>query len=152
VYLSSLHFGVDKDHNKYLHLNDINVDALDTFFHDAHTQCALAVCNVEIRVMLGGAGGAYHALFSDYQTYYTLLKSFLNKYTFIRGIDLDVEEILDDQPTIALARIQRLIRSLDTDFKHTSTPLVATTPFTITMAPVASSLADKTTIGLGGFS
>ena len=48
-----------------------------------------------IMVMLGGAGGAYQELFRHFDTYYSLLKKFLEKFKFIKGIDLDVEEVTD---------------------------------------------------------
>lgn len=148
VYLSSLHIGTEPDTGKpYLHLNDVNVNMLDAFMQDVHHQCSLAVCHVEIRVMLGGAGGAYTALFYDYDKRYALLCNFLKEYPFVHGIDLDVEESLDDDARVALTKMQKLITQLHTDFVYTG----ATTPFSISMAPVAYSLTDNS-VGMGGFS
>ena len=148
VYLSSLHVGTEPDTGEpYLHLNDDNVNLLDAFFEDVQLQCLQALCHVEIRVMLGGAGGAYTALFYDYDTRYAILHDFLKKYPLICGIDLDVEESLDDDAHVALTKIQQLITQLHTDFVHGE----GSTPFSISMAPVAYALTD-TNVGMGGFS
>lgn len=147
LYLSSLHFGAP---TPYLHLNDNDVNTLDVFFRDVQQRCEAAVCNVEVRVMLGGAGGAYTVLFSDFDMYYTMLRDFLRKYPFIRGVDLDVEEELDSDPTQALACIQNLIGRLHTDFATHHPSESATHPFIISMAPVAFSLTDDS-VGMGGF-
>jgi len=168
VYLASLHFGATADeHAPYLHLNDTDVNALDIFFADVQHQCGLANCAVDIRVMLGGAGGAYTTLYSNYDVYYNLLKAFLLKYPFIRGIDLDVEETLDDEQDKALAKIQTLVRMLHADFGSCGCSpgrsAVGTPPqpppappprqsFAITLAPVGYSLTSQTSLGMGGFS
>ena len=44
-----------------------------------------------ILLMVGGAGGAYSELFSDFKTYYPLLRDLLREKTYIGGIDLDIE-------------------------------------------------------------
>ena len=157
VYLSSFHFGVDADHTPYLHFNDDNVLQLDDFFQDVKKQCSIAICQVEIRIMLGGAGGAYQALFSQYDTYYALLKTFLKRYPYIRGIDLDVEECLSYDKQLALTNIQKVIRQLHQDFVVVCDDACeqeydTIVPFSITMAPVAYALTDKTSLGMGGFS
>ena len=148
IYLSSLHFGTEPDTGKaYLHLNDDNVNMLDAFMDEVHDLCLHALCDVEIRVMLGGAGGAYTALFYDFNTRYVLLRDFLKRYSIIRGIDLDVEESLDDNAQIALSKIQKLIQQLHIDFVLNQ----SNTTFSISMAPVAYALTDDS-VGMGGFS
>ena len=75
--------------------------------------------------MIGGAGGAYTALFSDFETYYSLLYILLNERRYIVGVDLDIEE------SVKLDDVKKLITRLNKDFGST---------FIITMAPVASSM------------
>jgi hypothetical protein len=146
LYISSLHFGTDPSTAKpYLHLNDNDTDELVAFWQDVQRRCEKAVCRVEVRVMLGGAGGAYTTLFTDFETYYNLLHSFLQTHSFISGIDLDIEEQLHTDPKQALARVQKLITRLHHDTKAT-----VAHPFAITMAPVASSLTGDC-VGMGGF-
>ena len=74
--------------------------------------------------MVGGAGGAYNSLFSNFDVYYKMLKKAIIKYN-IKGIDLDVEENTD------INNIKKIINQLDKDFGK---------DFIITMAPVGSSL------------
>ena len=142
LYISSLHFGTDPSTSKpYLHLNDTDTDELEAFWQDVQRRCEKAVCRVEVRVMLGGAGGAYTTLFTDFDAYYELLHGFLQTHSFISGIDLDIEEQLHTDPKQALARVQKLITRLHHAVAH---------PFAITMAPVASLLLDNS-VGMGGF-
>lgn len=155
LYVSSLHFGTSP--KPYLHLNDTNIDALAPFWQDLQQLCKTeAVCRVEVRVMLGGAGGAYSVLFSDVDTYYGLLHAFLKTYPFLSGIDLDIEEELDPVPAQALKRVQSLIGRLFRDFVEPppqswgDTSVTTTPPFSITMAPVAASLLTDSP-GMGGF-
>lgn len=161
IYLSSLHFGTDTSSTQpptptpYLHWNDINVNALEPFWNEIKALCNEAVCRVEMRMMLGGAGGAYTTYVSAPETYYALLHDFLTAHPFLCGIDLDVEETLDPDPARALTCIQTLITRLYNDFvvpRTTSTSTTSTTarPFAITMAPVAESLVDNYP-GMGGF-
>ena len=174
IYLSSLHFGTDTSPTSisstlpptptptpYLHWNDINVNALEPFWNEIKALCDEAVCRVEMRVMLGGAGGAYTTYVSAPETYYALLHDFLTAHPFLCGIDLDVEETLDPDPARALDCIQTLITRLYNDFvvpRTTSTSSTLSTlsassiaqPFAITMAPVADSLIDNYP-GMGGF-
>ena len=50
---------------------------------------------IDITLMIGGAGGGYRSLFSNYTVYRNLLKQFLNsKSGVITGVDLDIEEIV----------------------------------------------------------
>ena len=45
--------------------------------------------------MLGGAGGAYDVLFSNYNIFYKMLSDFIKSKPFISGIDLDIEETIN---------------------------------------------------------
>jgi hypothetical protein len=73
VYLAALHVGTDATGKAYLHLNNDDVDTLDDFVLDVslYRRSREAVCTVDLRVMLGGAGGAYIALFADFEPRYT---------------------------------------------------------------------------------
>jgi len=75
--------------------------------------------------MMGGAGLAYKEFFSDFNTYYPLLKKLITEKSWIKGIDLDVEE------NTSIEYIQMLIDRLVEDFGE---------DFIITMAPVSSTL------------
>ena len=86
--------------------------------------------------MVGGEGGAYGALFSNFDLYYPLLFKLLRKYPFISGIDLDIEE------GVNINDVKKLIDTLIKDFGK---------DFTITMAPVADSLMTDGS-SMGGFS
>ena len=142
IYLSSLHIGEDpKTHQPYLHLNDTDVRELDVFFEDTRRICASG--QMRVRAMLGGAGGAYTALFADFEPRYALLRAFFEQHPWIGGIDLDVEEVLAEDPAEALRMIRMLIRRLSADMGDT---------FVLTMAPVAGSLMSGSTTGMGNFS
>ena len=149
IYISSLHFGTDSEGRKYLHLNDQNVDEVGPFLAKLKTFIDnTSNDKLEFRFMLGGAGGAYHALFSDYETYYDLLRQFIVTNEFISGIDLDVEEELDTSADLSLLKIKKLIKRIYSD---THGFMDRARGFNITLAPVASSLIGSE-IGLGGFS
>ena len=75
--------------------------------------------------MVGGAGGAFSQLFSNYQEYYKLLKKTVLEYPFISGIDLDIEE------TTKISDVKKLISQINIDFGK---------EFIISMAPVSASL------------
>ena len=131
VYISSVHFGMV---NKvaYIGINDNPPDKQGTLWDDAlkaHEN------NVNMMLMLGGAGGAYTALFSNFEVYYGLLYELLNNKRYIKGIDLDIEE------SVKLADVKMFINRLKRDFGSN---------FIITMAPVASSLMFDMP-GMGGF-
>lgn len=140
IYLSSLHIGEDPTtHKPYLHLNDADVRDQTAFLSDVRTVCSGG--NIRVMAMLGGAGGAYTALFADFEPRYTLLRNFLLQNPWITGLDLDVEEALADDPDAALANIRQLIRRLSVDMGDT---------FTLTMAPVAYALTSDS-VGMGNF-
>lgn len=124
INVSSIHFGKDKNGEKSIYLNDNK--PYDNLFDNLWLQTEKAsVQGCKIILMMGGAGLAYKELFSDFKTYYTLLKKLIADKTWITGIDLDIEE-----PT-KIEDIKMLINQLINDFGE---------EFTITMAPVSGSL------------
>ena len=75
-------------------------------------------------LMMGGAGGAYTELFSEFDVYYPMLKKLLTTKSWIKGIDLDMEE------SVSIDNAKKLIQCLVRDFGE---------DFIITMAPVSPS-------------
>ena len=135
IHVSSLHFGKNKQGDPYIHLN--NYSPYNSIFDNVWENMKHAVSlGIRVKIMIGGAGGAFTALFSNYSVYYSYLKEFLINKPFISGVDLDVEECVD------VSDIKKLIRDLKTDFKNS---------FTISMAPIQYSLQTDVP-GLGGFS
>lgn len=133
VYVASLHFGRNADQSHYIHLNDAPpsgafVASLREWSGD-----------MQFRVMLGGAGGAYGTLFesgSSYETCYGLLLDLLTRHRdVLSGIDLDVEE------PVRLDDIKMLIRDIKRDLGD---------GFAVTMAPVSYAM-ETDSPGLGGF-
>lgn len=134
IIISSIHFNRLSDGSKQIYLND-NLP-YDPVFTDLWCETEhLYNQGVTIMLMIGGAGGAFTELFSDFKTYYPLLHQLLNEKTFIGGIDLDIEESVD------INQIKMLIRLLKQDFPE----------FKITLAPLASSMTNDEP-GMGGFS
>ena len=124
IIVSSLHFGKDKNNQENIFLND-NIP-YDPVFNELWLETEkISVQGCTIMLMMGGAGFAYKELFSDFNTYYPLLKRLIIEKSWIKGIDLDVEEDTD------MKNIQMLIDRLVKDFGDT---------FIITMAPVSSTL------------
>ena len=136
IHVSSIHFGVNNN-NKYIHLNNYNpynkiFDNVWTELEEAHG------CNINIILMVGGAGGGYRAMFNsdaDFEQYYSLLKNLITTKKIISGIDLDVEE------QVSLENIKKLITKINSDFGN---------DFIISMAPIQYAL-ETNTPGLGGF-
>ena len=127
IIVSSLHFGKDKNNQKNIFLND-NLP-YDHVFNEMWLETEkLSVQGCNIMLMMGGAGFAYKELFSDFDTYYPLLKRLITKKSWIRGIDLDVEE------NTSIENIKMLINQLVRDF------VINDNDFIITMAPVSSTL------------
>ena len=127
INISSIHFDEDKNGQKNIYLNDNLPD--DKIFdkmwmetQDCYNQ------GVTIILMIGGAGGAYQNLFSDFDRYYTMLKGLLERKPFIQGIDLDIEE------EVSLDHVKMLIVRLKQDFGK---------DFIITMAPIAPSMINN---------
>ena len=125
IIVSSIHFGKEKG-KENIYLNDNGPD--DKIFDELWIQTKEAsVQGTTIMLMMGGAGGAYGELFSDFNTYYPLLVKLINDRPWIKGIDLDIEE------NATLDNVQMLIRKLVEDFG---------TDFIITMAPISPSLQN----------
>ncbi|MEO9264633.1 MAG: chitinase [Candidatus Baltobacteraceae bacterium] len=124
VMIAAFHLGHNTDGSPYIHLND-NVPG-DPMFDVMWPQVAtLQTYGVTTRMMLGGAAqGSYALLFSDWKTFYPILKGTLKTYK-MNGIDLDVEE------NVSLPNIEKLIAKLHADFGNR---------FLITLSPVASAL------------
>ena len=72
IIVSSIHFGEDKDGEKNIYLNDNlpNDKIFDKLWKETEE---ISKKGVKIMCMMGGAGGAYKELFSDYSTYFPLL-------------------------------------------------------------------------------
>ena len=130
IIVSSIHFGKFKN-EPYIHLNN-NYPTSPLFDKVWEDLQKLYFNGVTIMCMVGGAGGAYHSLFSDFETYYPMLKEFLKEKKFITGIDLDIEE------SVNIKDVKKLINCLVKDFGE---------DFTITMAPVAGSLMNDNPSG-----
>jgi hypothetical protein len=112
--VSSLHFGYDVQTNEpYIHLNNyVPTDPRFTCMWDQIWRLKNET-NAQIHVMLGGAGGAYHDLFSNYTPFYSLLRQFLkSKELLITGINFDVEE------HCTIPEMNRLFTDVRTDFPH----------------------------------
>ena len=129
IIVSSIHFGENK-----LYLND-NLP-YDPIFNKLWEQTkTLSEKGVKIMLMMGGAGGAYQELFSNFSVYYPLLINLI-KTKNIQGLDIDIEE------NVKLDDVRMLIKHLVNDLGRS---------FTITMAPLAVSLQQDEP-GMGGFS
>ena len=124
IIVSSIHFGKDKNNQENIFLND-NIPYDPIFNNLWYETEKLSVQGCNIMLMMGGAGFAYKELFSDFDTYYPLLKGLIEEKSWIKGIDLDVEE------TTSIDNIKMLINRLVKDFSD---------EFIITMAPVSSTL------------
>lgn len=133
IHLSSFHFGLNPDGSKYIHLND--TPPLDPSYATLWSQMnQAAALGIRVVAMIGGAGGAYQALFSDFEAYYALLVETAKAHPCITGFDLDIEEVVE------LAQVEMLIARLHADFPD----------YIIAMAPVQASLQHDFP-GLGGF-
>jgi len=135
IHLASIHFGTDENNNPYVHLNNNNPNdkIFDSVWEDIKKSKQLGI---KIILMIGGAGGAFQDLFSNFDTYYSLLKELLlEKKDLIDGVDLDIEE------QVSLENVERLILQIKKDFG---------TSFMITLAPVQSSI-EHDDQGMGGF-
>jgi len=91
---------------------------------------------INVILMIGGAGGAFINLFSDFDTYYPFLKSTIRQFPMISGVDLDIEE------SVSLDDVKGLIRRFKADFGS---------DFSISMAPMQYSLQTDEK-GMGDFS
>ena len=135
IHLSSIHFGLDTDNNPYIHLN--NDSPYNYTFNNVWKELEEAEkLGIKIKLMIGGAGGGYASLFSNYEIYYSFLTNLLRNKKMISGVDLDIEE------EVSIENVKKLITSLKSDFGNS---------ISISMAPIQSSLEDDEP-GMGGFS
>ena len=147
IIISSLHFNSKKirtidSYDDYsdeiiydIYLNDNKPD--DKIFNDLWKETKiLKEKGIKIMLMMGGAGGGYNNFFKDFNNNYPKLIKLLKSKPWITGIDLDIEEIVDIKNVKLL--IESIKRTLGEDF-------------TITMAPICSSLINDVP-GMGGFS
>ena len=131
ILIGLFHLGYDNKQQKntpYVHLGNQTPD----HFPQLWSQVTVWQ-NRGVKVMgsLGGwAVGDYRHLFSDYTTFYALLKNTLEKYN-LDGLDLDIE---DSRRYANTKNIQQLIGDLRTDFCQ------RTDGFLLSSAPVASAL------------
>ena len=133
IHLASFHFGTNQQ-KPYIHLNDHPPE--HSIFKTVWKEIQdIRSQGVKIMYMIGGAGGAYTDLFSDFETYYKLLQETLTKFPYCDGIDLDVEE------EVTYENIVKLIQRIKKDYPQ----------FQISMAPVSSAL-ETDEPGMGGFS
>ena len=134
IIVSSIHFGYEKKNIPYIHLNDNNPNDIiyDKLWNDIILSERKGII---IMLMIGGAGKAFQELFSNFNIFYELLKNEIKRRPYIKGVDLDVEEI------IPMEYIQCLINQLNKDFGE---------DFIITMAPLGSSLQYDNS-GMAGF-
>lgn len=134
VIVSSIHFG-NLNNVPYIHLN--NNPPASSIFDNVWYECEkISAQGVDILLMIGGAGGAYEYLFSNFDKCYPMLEQLIRTKSFIKGIDLDIEESVNPK------NIEKLIQKLIEDFGE---------DFIITMAPVSNSLINDGE-GFGGFS
>ena len=134
IHLSSIHFGFNKDSSRYIHINNRTPD--NSYFDKVWDDLKLAKSKgIKIIAMIGGAGGGYSTLFSDFKHFYPILRDFLKKYDIIDGVDLDIEE------SCRLSDIKDLINDIVNDFGE---------DYLIATAPVSGSLINNSP-GMGGF-
>jgi hypothetical protein len=146
IHLSSIHFGRHnkffgkhskskgkRNTNPYIHINNNSPydPCFDTMWDEIEQASKLGI---KIVLMVGGAGGGYSSMFSEFDVCYELLSKLLKDKPFISGIDLDIEE------KVTLNNTKMLINKIVGDFSN----------LIITMAPTQSSL-ETDTPGLGGF-
>ena len=133
IHIAAIHFGMNKG-EYYIHLNDYPPESslFDTMWKEVRE---LNNRGVQIRLMVGGGGGAFYELFSNFDNYYPLLKETIMNRPWINGIDLDVEE------DVGLDNIVMLINRIRADFGE---------DFKITLAPIGVAL-ELDVCGMGGF-
>ncbi|MBX3120181.1 MAG: hypothetical protein KF784_14040 [Fimbriimonadaceae bacterium] len=126
--ISLFHLGYNNENNKtgpYVHLNN-NVPSDPIFDNLWSIVPTLKANGTSVMASLGGGGvGDYGNLFSNYSTFYPLLKQTLLQYN-LQGLDLDIEEY-----SVTTANVSQLVSDLRNDMPSS---------FTISSAPVASAL------------
>ena len=135
IHLSSIHFGTNPDNSSYIHLNNYSPDnyRFRKVWKDMKKAKELGI---KVVLMVGGGGGAYFQLFSNFEENYKLLYNVVKKYDMIDGIDLDIEE------GIGLKRTKKIINRISKDFGK---------DFIISMAPLPYGMIGNGT-GMGNFS
>jgi hypothetical protein len=133
IHLSSIHFGNNQDGTPYIHLNDYPPDywAFDSVWDELKMAHEFGV---RIKLMVGGAGGAFTNLFGNFDVYYPMLKKTIQDHSIISGIDLDIEE------GVQLDNVIMLMKKLNNDFPNLE----------FALAPLGSSL-ESDVLGMGGF-
>lgn len=134
IHVAAIHFGYDEKNKPYIHLNNYSPNhyTFDKVWDEIEQATKLGI---QVRLMIGGAGGGYATLFSDFKTFYSLLANLLRSKSFISGVDLDIEEPckIDD--------VRLLMRTIKEEFGDS---------IALTMAPIQSSL-ESDEPGMGGF-
>ena len=134
IHVASIHFGYDSNRKPYIHLND-NLP-YDTMFNNVWRELKQATkLGIKVNLLIGGAGGAFQSLFSNFELFYPFLYDLLKNKSFISGVNLDIEE------ECSLDNVKLLIRRLKEDFQNN---------LSISMAPIQSSL-ETDEPGMGGF-
>ena len=134
IILGAIHFGYNSS-KPYIHLNDFppNYYKFNNVWSDL--DYLKQEKNVNIHLMVGGAGGAFTELFNNFDIFYNLLKQTILEHDCITGINLDIEEQVD------INNVINLIQLLVDDFGEN---------FTISFAPVETALIIDAP-GIGGF-
>lgn len=133
LHLASIHFNYINN-EPIIHLNDN--EPSNSKFNNVWLQTKqLSKLGVKIILMIGGAGGGFKELFQSYNIFFPLLINILEKYNWIDGIDLDVEEV------VKLSDIKKLINDIYVKFDSN---------FIISMAPIQGSLSSDIP-GISGF-
>ena len=129
IIISSVHF---KKKRMFLNDNYIEHKVNHKLFNQAEE---LFNKGVRISLMVGGSGGAFKEMFSNFEHYYTIMENFLKTHPYITGVNLDIEEAVDIERVISLISILQIDMGND---------------FSITLAPLASAMSEDV-CGLGGF-
>jgi len=134
IIVSSLHFDtVNKEIEIFLNNNK----PTDKLFNKLWEETKQASDKgITIMMMLGGAGGAYQQFFLDINKTYPKLLNLIKSKPWIKGLDLDIEEMVN------IDNVKLLINKLFNDLGK---------DFIITMAPVGQSLMSDEP-GMGNFS
>lgn len=135
IHISSVHFGYNPDGSPYIHINDKPPDdpCQDSMWKDTKRASELGI---KIVLMIGGAGGGFTSLFSNFDVYYEMLVDTVKEHPWVTGFDLDIEETVD------INNVKMMIYKILDDFGD---------DFIISMAPVIGSLQNNQP-GMGGFS
>lgn len=111
IYVSAFHF-----HNNNIYLNNNQPNYYNQMWNDIKE---IRNRGIDIYMMLGGAGLAYGEMFKDFDYYYLLLIKTIKHYN-ISGIDIDIEESVNEKDVIKL--LWHLRRDFNRDFVITMAP------------------------------